>query len=219
MLWDSIGVPSVPGLPKNIGDAAIKFGGALAINAIFGNYWGIFDQNGIPLLLVDNIKAVRFRTESKISQSPVEQGSFVSYNKVIEPYSVEVLMTKGSGGVAERGAFLALLDTFKNSTDLFMVITPEAIYPNCNIIGYDYAREASDGARLIKANVRLQEIREIVPEYSKTKTPAASETVNSGNVDAQKVDSKDANAVGASYLKKWWNWSLDNLNSIINFMK
>ena len=28
MSWSSIGVPSVPGIPNNIGDAAIKFGGA-----------------------------------------------------------------------------------------------------------------------------------------------------------------------------------------------
>ena len=58
-MWKSIGIPSVPGLPSNIGNAAIKMGGGLLINAIFGNYWGIFDQNGIPLLLADNVKSVK----------------------------------------------------------------------------------------------------------------------------------------------------------------
>lgn len=182
MSWNSLGVPSVPGIPKNIGDAAIKFGGAQLINQFFGNYWGIFDQNGIPLLLADNVKSVKFTNKSKVSDAPVERGSFTSYNKVIEPYTVDVLMTKASGGVLERGAFLGLLDTFANSTDLFMVITPEAIYPNCNIVGYDYSREAGDGARMIKANIHLQEIREVEVQYTTTKTDTASPTKDAGSV-------------------------------------
>lgn len=182
MSWNSLGVPSVPGIPKNIGDAAIKFGGAQLINQFFGNYWGIFDQNGIPLLLADNVKSVKFTNKSKVSDAPVERGSFTSYNKVIVPYTVDVLMTKASGGVLERGAFLGLLDTFANSTDLFMVITPEAIYPNCNIVGYDYSREAGDGARMIKANIHLQEIREVEVQYTTTKTDTASPTKDAGSV-------------------------------------
>ncbi|MDG6346402.1 hypothetical protein Q7458_09515 [Glaesserella parasuis] len=188
-MWNSIGVPSVPGLPKNIGDAAIKFGGGLAVNMFFGNYWGIFNQNGIPLLLADNVKSVKYQTRSKISNAPLEQGSFASYNKVVEPYSVDVMMTKGSGGVAERSAFLALVDAFANSTDLYMVITPEAIYPNCNIIGYDYAREAGDGARLLKVNLHLQEVREVEVEYTETEAPQAEPTQNQGEVSAKGVGS------------------------------
>lgn len=187
MSWSSIGVPSVPGLPKNIGDAAIKFGGAAAINLLFGNYWGIFDQNGIPLLLADNVKSVKFQNRSKVSSAPIEQGSFAAYNKVIEPYTVNVVMTKGSGGVQERGAFLALVDVFANSTDLFMVITPEAIYPNCNIVGYDYMREHSDGARLLKVNLHLQEIREVVVEYTSTKSENSAAMQDQGNVSAKEV--------------------------------
>lgn len=188
-MWNSIGVPSVPGLPKNIGDAAIKFGGGLAVNMFFGNYWGIFNQNGIPLLLADNVKSVKYQTRSKISNAPLEQGSFAAYNKVIEPYSVDVMMTKGSGGVAERSAFLALIDAFANSTDLYMVITPEAIYPNCNIIGYDYAREAGDGARLLKVNLHLQEVREVEVEYTETEAPQAEPTQNQGEVSAKGIGS------------------------------
>lgn len=201
MSWSSIGVPSVPGLPKNIGDAAIKFGGALAINFLFGNYWGIFNQNGIPLLLADNVKSVKFQNRSKVSSAPVEQGSFAAYNKVIEPYTVNVVMTKGSGGVQERGAFLALIDAFANSTDLFMVITPEAIYPNCNIVGYDYVREHNDGAKLIKVNLHLQEIREVVVEYTKTKSETGETTQEQGNVQAKEVAKQTASGNQSALFK------------------
>ena len=63
-----------------------------------------------------------------------------------------------------------------------MVITPEAIYPNCNIVGYDYSREAGDGARMIKANIHLQEIREVEVQYTTTKTDTASPTKDAGSV-------------------------------------
>lgn len=188
MTWSSIGIPSVPGLPKNISDATIKFGGALGINLLFGNYWGVFDQNGIPLLLADNVKSVKFQNRSKVATAPLEKGSFTAYNKVIEPYTVNVVMTKGSGGVKERGAFLALVDAFSKSTDLFMVITPEAIYPNCNIVNYDYVREAGDGARLLKVNLHLQEIREVEVEYTKTKAESAEVVQEQGSVQPEQVN-------------------------------
>lgn len=221
MTWSSIGIPSVPGLPKNIGDAAIKFGGALGINLLFGNYWGVFDQNGIPLLLADNVKSVKFQNRSKVSTAPLEKGSFAAYNKVIEPYTVNVVMTKGSGGVKERGAFLALVDAFANSTDLFMVITPEAIYPNCNIVGYDYVREAGDGARLLKVNLHLQEIREVEVEYTKTKAESAEAVQEQGNVQPEKIEDKSGQKsklykINEAYQEGGWTGVYEEGKKLVN---
>ena len=127
MAWNSIGIPNIPKLPTNINGALIQFGGAALINAVFGNYWGIFGQNGIPLLLADNVTAIKHTSASKVANAPVEQGSFASYNKVDDPFTMTVQMTKGSGGVVMRGAFLALVDALAKSNDLYMVITPEAV--------------------------------------------------------------------------------------------
>lgn len=84
-----------------------------------------------------------------------------------------------------RGAFLALLETLAASTDLFMVITPEAVYPNCAITGYDYRREASDGARMIKADIHLQEVRQVRVEYKHTKAPDAQPEQDAGRVQPE----------------------------------
>lgn len=198
MAWNSLGIPSVPKLPPNIGNALISFGGAQLINRVFGNYWGIFDQRGIPLLLADNVASVKHETKSQIANAPVERDSFATYNKVAEPFNISVMMTKASGGVTERGAFLALLDALANSTDLFMVITPEAVYPNCNITGYDYAREAGDGARMIKVDIHLQEIREVVVKYKTVKADSASVEKDGGKVQAK----ENKNAESSSLLRR-----------------
>ena len=190
MTWNAIGIPNIPQLPTNLSGALIQFGGAALINAAFGNYWGIFGQNGLPLLLSDNVIAMKYTTSSKVSTVPIERGSFASYNKVDDPFTLTVQMSKGSGGVFQRGAFLALLDDLAKSTDLFMVITPEAVYPNMAIIGYDYSREASDGARLLKVNIQLTEVRQVEVQYTKTKADSAAQEKDNGKQQAKPVDKK-----------------------------
>ncbi|WP_241155889.1 hypothetical protein [Neisseria yangbaofengii] len=76
MKWNSIGIPNIPKIPTNIGNALISFGGAKLINRIFGEKWGIFNQRGLPLLLVDNVASVRFESKSSVVNSPVENGSY-----------------------------------------------------------------------------------------------------------------------------------------------
>ncbi len=166
-----IGLPSLPDLPDYKGlvssglDAAISFGGGLLINTLFGNYWGIFTEVGVPIMLVDNVLSLQYSNKSNVAQAQIEKGSFTSYNKVAEPYTAVVQVSKSSGGTLQRGAFLAELETLKNSTLQYYVITPEYVYKNASITGIDYAREAHDGATLIKVNIALQEIREVKAKY------------------------------------------------------
>lgn len=213
MAWNSIGIPNIPKLPTNISGALIQFGGAALINAVFGNYWGIFGQNGIPLLLSDNVTSVKHQNTSKVSNAPVERGSFASYNKVGDPYTVTVQMSKGSGGVFARGAFLGLLDTLANSTDLFLVITPEAVYPNMAITGYDYAREASDGARLLKVNIHLAEVRQVTVKYTKTKSEGAQAQQDGGKVQPKPVQNNE------SILSKLYGAAKDGLGRVADTVK
>lgn len=74
-------------------------------------------------------------------------------------------LSKSSGGTLERGAFLAQLEILAKSTLKFYIITPEYVYKSANIVGFDFAREARDGATLIKVNVHLEEIREVSVQY------------------------------------------------------
>lgn len=164
-----IGMPDIPdfkGLKTGGIDALISFGGAFLVNKLFGNYWGVFSQYGVPIVLADNVTSLTHKNTSRISQAPVEKGSFTSYNKVLDPANVTLQMTKGSGGIVARGAFLAQLETLQKSTLKFYVITPEYVYKNYNLRDTDISRSATDGATLLKVNLHLEEIRESVPLYS-----------------------------------------------------
>ena len=162
------GIPNVPnfkGLNTAGTNAMISLGGAALINAVFGNYWGVFNEYGIPILLADNVTSLKYSNYAKIAQAPIEKGSFACYNKVANPYKATVQLTKGSGGTLMRGVFLGQVETLAASTLLFYIITPEYVYTNACIVGYDTAREASDGAQLIKVNLHLEEVREVVVQY------------------------------------------------------
>lgn len=162
------GMPNIPnfsGLVTSGASAAISLAGAALINRVFGNYWGVFNEYGVPILLADNVLNLQYSNTSKVSNAPVEKGSFASYNKVQDPSQATVQLSKGSGGSLERGAFLAQLDALSKSTLKFQIITPEYVYTNMNIVGVSLAREASDGAQLIKVNLQLEEIREVTVQY------------------------------------------------------
>lgn len=182
------GIPNVPnfkGLVSGAVNAAIGLGGAALINAIFGNYWGVFNEFGIPILLADNVVSLKYTNTAKVSQTPIEQGSFASYNKVNDPYKATVQLTKGSGSTSARGAFLAQIEALAASTLKFHVITPEFVYTNAAIVGYDLAREASDGAQLIKVNLHLEEIREVMVQYDTEEVKNPDDAKNKDGGDKQ----------------------------------
>ena len=182
------GMPSIPnykGLVTAATDAAISLGGAALINVVFGNYWGVINEYGIPILLADNVISLKYSTSAKIASAPVEKGSFASYNKVNEPWKATVQMSKGSGGTLMRGVFLAQIETLANSTLKFHIITPEYVYTNASIVGYDTAREASDGAQLIKVNLHLEEVREVTVQYDTEEVKNPDDAANKEGGDKQ----------------------------------
>ncbi|EPS1557760.1 phage baseplate protein [Proteus mirabilis] len=189
-----LGMPDIPnwkGLPNAGLDAGISLGGAALINSLFGNYWGVFNEYGVPLLLADNVISLQYENKSRVVNAPIERGTFASYNKISDPWKATVQMSKGSGGALERGAFLAQLEILSKSTLRFIVITPEFVYKFANIVGYDLAREAKDGATLIKVNVHLEEIREVTVSYAEEEVtkPDDSKVKDTGD-QTQKVESQ-----------------------------
>lgn len=179
------GIPDIPdfkGLVTSGTDALISFGGATLIRMIFGNQWGIFNQYGVPIMLADTVFSVKYQNSSQIAQAPVEKGTFTSYNKVQNPYQATVTMIRGGGDPTLRGLFIAQLELLSNSTLLFHVITPEYVHTNAAIAGYDYAREPQGGARMIIANIHLEEVREAVVTYEtkETENPEDSPKVDNG---------------------------------------
>lgn len=146
--------------------------------------WGIFTQDGFPALLADAVLAVDFRREWRLSDYPVEAGGFETYNKVAIPYDNRVSLVC-SGTLMPISTFLTTLDNMATSLDLFVVSTPDVIYPNVNIIHYDYRRETRRGAGLIVADVWLEQVRSTVrTQFTRSKDADGASPVSNGTVQA-----------------------------------
>lgn len=146
--------------------------------------WGIFDQNGSPVILADSVVALECKQDWMISSAPVEMGGFKTYNKVTTPFDLKITINK-SGMGADRAAFISAIETVCADVNLYSIVTPEKTYLNINFCHYDYRRTAINGNGLLGADMWAQEIRQTAGSMFSLQTPASPDgasPVNGGAV-------------------------------------
>jgi hypothetical protein len=192
-------VPVADGVPQVARDPAAKpppilpAGTSMANEPTVPKYWGVFDDSGANRLLPDNILSVKDSEKTKVSTFPVEKGAFATYNKVVEPYSVHIQITK-AGSVQDRSDFLDKLTVLKNGTELVHVVTPERTFLNANLETFDYAQTQSKGQNIIIADCQFIEIRQVTPAYAQTsviksgKKASSKSTEDKGKKEPSKVE-------------------------------
>ena len=183
-------VPPLPGVPPLLRAPGAMFSTPPLLSSdtasdpqnSFASQWGIFDQDGNQVLQADSVISFDFKHEFEVSDFPIEDGGFTSYNKVAIPYQPRVVFSRG-GTDADRTDFLLALEDLVADTNLYDVVTPEVTYPNANVRHYDYRRTSKEGVTLITANVWLEEIRVTVSSaFSNTKQPSGADTVDDGQI-------------------------------------
>lgn len=191
-------VPDVPGVPP-----VLRLAGAVQstitlltsdaegiLSAFAPPQWGIIDDSGEPVLTADSVLAFDFRGEYKISDYPVEDGGFGSYNKVAIPQSCRLVFTKG-GTIDERNGFLNDVEGIVDSLDLYTVLVPEIYYENMNATHFDYRRTSQNGVTLVTVEVWLEEVRVIsTAQFSQAQATTQETTTIGGNSSVAPVTSQ-----------------------------
>jgi hypothetical protein len=155
------------------------------VQADIAQQWGLYDQSGLPAVIVDNIQSLEVALEAQISDFPVENGGFASYNKVIRPFDVRLAMTKG-GSVEDRQAFVQQVQDAWQSLDLFNVITPEVVYLDVNVVAVRRLVESDRGVGLMMLDVSLRKVRQTGRlAFTSTAQPASAGVSNNGAVQTQ----------------------------------
>ena len=179
--------PGVPPLLRNplapiVTTALLVADAVLSIIGLFGNQWGIF-QNGIPVIVPDTVATVEYKQAWLISDYPVEEGAFQSYDKVQTPFEATIRMAVG-GSTADRQVFLEDVAAIAGTFDLYDVVTPDAIYQSANVVSYDYRRTAHEGLGLLVVDIRLVEVRvTATTQFSNTQSPSGANTTFTGAVN------------------------------------
>lgn len=198
-------VPFLPGVPQLLRSATVlppvsppvlppAQNGVLWQAAQSEPIWGVFDSNNNPVLTPDSILDFSNRQDYRVSDFPVQQGQFASYNKVRLPFDIAVKMTSG-GTVDDRTLFLSQVDAVAASTELYMVVTPEKTYLDVNATHFEVTRRGRDGAYFLDdVEMHFRQIVQVTAQYStvttqpteNAKNPAAVPAVNGGQVQPQK---------------------------------
>lgn len=200
-------VPQLPGVPQLVRSPlfppspapTLGSGQAQSTLATSANNqtptWGICDSSLNPVVTPDSILNFGQRNEARISNFPVQDGGFSSFNKVFLPFELSVGMSKGSD-LAGREQFLSDIETVFRSYGLFTILTPEKTYTNCNVHRYEVGRRDSKAAYfLTDVEVFFTQIVQVSAQYSTTtantqnaQNPASVSPVNQGSVQAKPVD-------------------------------
>jgi hypothetical protein len=171
--------------------------------------WGIFTANlQRQVVTPDNVYAFDNRNEWRVSDYPVQTGSFASYNKVVIPYDVTVRLTKG-GSLSDRKVFLDQIAAIAGDTNLYTVLTPERSYSNVNVTRYETIRRSGEGAYFLEVDVFLRNIIQVTAQYSNTATntsnaqnASALPPVNQGNVQPSNAPPAAATSQAAGAISK-----------------
>ena len=189
---------------------------------------------GKPVITPDSVISLEWHGEERISDYPVENGGFASFNKVAVPYDLRIVMTCAGlnyvqsaltkvtqqldqaltslglafGQPMGRDAFLSALDSMLNSTQCYDVVTPDKVYKNVNLVSYSHAKKHDEGATMIVAELIFREVRTSASaSYSNpivSTSESAASDVNVGTVNGSSASASQTSMFNANYAD-WQN--------------
>lgn len=171
--------------------------------------------SGDPYIVPDTVTKFEFRGERRVSDYPMEQGAFASYNKVRLPLEIRMTMVcsglnyaqqaigaaedflglNSGGGPMQRGPFLDAMDAMLDTLDLFDIVTPDRTYQGLNMEHYDFKKETSNGATMLIIEVWFREIpMTAMSAYISTNSPSAADPVSAGSVKTSPLGTNPGSA-------------------------
>lgn len=154
------------------------------IEAELMNQWGMYTQAGELAAPADTVTTFENVLDARISDYPVENGGFASYNKVITPYEIHTMMTRG-GSVEDRQDFLKAIQDAWQATTLYTFVTPECVYLDVNVVGVRQQRSSDRNNGLMVLEVVLRKVRQTASlAFTSTKEAEGQDSVNKGSVQA-----------------------------------
>jgi hypothetical protein len=133
--------------------------------------WGVYiSGTTTPAFNVSSVAELDIGGESDVSDYPLEDGTFATYNKVRTPNMFAIRMMR-DGSQAQRAAFLNWLQVTTGGLDIFDVLCPERSYLNATLKSYRISRTSGSGAAMVIADCIFQEVRQIPAVYSSSTIP------------------------------------------------
>lgn len=170
--------------------------------------------------------------EAAIVNSPIEKGSYTSYNKVRRPNELRVVFvlegwSAYSGAIPNltnfstlsRTSLLGILEEMKNTASTYNIETPDQIYEGYDLAHYDYYVGPDRGLTLLKVNATFQQVMdsgEVTISSSSTQSQVATNaTSSSTSAITTDVNQSYTKSVGLDDVKNAWTSGNTSLSSAL----
>lgn len=194
-------VPNLPGVPPLSGYSSLPLPVLLVTDLILAfpgeiaTPWGIY-LGGVPVVEADSVVTFDFRQEYTVSDYPLEQGAFESYDKVQVPFDVRVRYAAG-GSEFNRQLLIDSIASIVGDLNLYDVVTPEAVYPSCNVTHQDYRRTSVNGVGLLQIDVWLVQVRVTAQAaFQNVQNPQSASSQSSGLVQPSSLTPAQTSIMG-----------------------
>ena len=192
-----------------VGDL-LKYADKTLLNNEFFGDWDIYDsKTNQKIIRFDTFLGYDYSDDVSIMNHPIEDGSFASYNKVVDPATLNVVFAK-SGFPFEIREAIEIIEKYKNSTDLVDVVTPYKTYVKYNIKNLHYAIRENSSVNLLVVDIALEEIKEVELGY-KNVGYNAKNVSNGDYADTKDTGKKTTKEPNASTLAKMADWASEKL--------
>lgn len=133
------------------------------------------------------VMKLEMTAEGKVVSTPIEQGSFASYNKVESPVTISSQLAV-EGEMSDLQSVVDTLFELKTNTETLNFVTPVREYEGFTLEKFSYQQAVENGINLLYVDITLMEIKEVEPQYTDTQAPAPITTKgakNPANVSTQ----------------------------------
>lgn len=122
------------------------------------------DGNDITFYTMEELAVTN---TTSIPSEPIEQGSWASYNRVVEPLEATAILIMEGTEADIQTALDALNELARNEKKLTFT-TPFASYENMMLVSFDYRRDGNSGQNVLRVNISLREVREVGSQKTTT---------------------------------------------------
>lgn len=192
--------------------SAINSGSLLSVvNSVLFPGYGIYFSDGSGRALnPSSFLGVEYGADASVVSSPIERGSYSSYNKVKRPAVIRVLFVlegwSGFSGslpnitnlsLTSRADMLASLDAMVDAAVTYDIETPDTTYESYDLIRYNYRTSERDVTLLtVEAIFQavLQEAEVTLTSTNATSNISSNSTSKAASVVTEKVNSSATNS-------------------------
>lgn len=130
------------------------------VQGIDSSRWAVLNENGDKFVDYDAIESITYSARSSIPTEPQEDGQLFAYDKVQQP-DEESLTLLFTGSNDKTNVAIGALDVFRQSTDVFTIVTPNFVKESMALLSYSITHKANNGNNMTIIDCVFKEVRSI----------------------------------------------------------